>query len=258
MRIAFMADLHANREALEACLADAQAQGADRLVFLGDYVNYGADPEWVVQALMEHVERGGIALRGNHDAAVGEWGGSMTSPAEVALEWTRNQLGPSHRAFLAGLPLTHEENGFLCVHADASAPSKWSYVTDTEDAARSFRATTERLTLCGHVHKPALYNVAEGFGAIGASGGARAAKTTGFRPVAGIPVPLLPRRRWLAIVGSVGQPRDGNPAAAYALYDTARAEITTFRVAYDIEGAAEKIRAAGLPAMLADRLTWGL
>jgi diadenosine tetraphosphatase ApaH/serine/threonine PP2A family protein phosphatase len=105
------------------------------------------------------------------------------------------------------------------------------------------------------VHKPALYNVPEGSGA---SGAAHASKTTAFRPVAGIPVPLLPQRRWLAIVGSVGQPRDGNPAAAYALVDTARAEITTFRVAYDIDAAAEKIRAAGLPAMLADRLTWGL
>jgi len=255
MRIAFMADLHANREAFEACLAHARTQGADRLVFLGDYVNYGADPEWVVQALMDHVENGGIALRGNHDAAVGEGDGSMNSPAELALEWTRNQLGPAHRAFLAGLPLIHEEVGLLCVHADAAAPSKWSYVTDTEDAARSLRATTERLTLCGHVHKPALYNVPEG---LGLSGAARASKTTAFRPVAGIPVPLLPRRRWLAIVGSVGQPRDGNPAAAYALVDTVRAEITTFRVAYDIEAAAEKIRAAGLPAMLADRLKWGL
>ena len=250
-----MADLHANREALEACLAHARTQEADRLVFLGDYVNYGADPEWVVQAIMAHVENGGIALRGNHDAAVGAREASMTSPAEAALEWTRNQLGASHRAFLAALPLTHQENGFLCVHADASAPSRWSYVTDTEDAARSLRATTERLTLCGHVHKPALYNVPEGSEAPGA---ARAAKTTAFRPVAGIPVPLLPRRRWLAVVGSVGQPRDGNPAAAYALFDTARGEITTFRVAYDIDAAAEKIRAAGLPAMLADRLKWGL
>lgn len=255
MRIAFMADIHANREALEACLAHAQEQHADRLVFLGDYVNYGADPESVVATLMDHVEKGGIALRGNHDAAVGERGGTMTSPAEIALEWTRNELGPAHRAFLAGLPLTHAEDGFQCMHADASAPSRWSYITDSEDAARALRSTTERLTLCGHVHKPALYNVPESSGATGAG---RAARTTAFRPVAGIPVPLLPRRRWLAIVGSVGQPRDGNPAAAYALVDTARAEITTFRVAYDVDAAAGKIRAAGLPAVLADRLRRGL
>ena len=252
MRIAFMADIHANREALEACLAHAREQHADRLVFLGDYVNYGADPESVVATVMDHVEKGGIALRGNHDAAVAECGGSMSSPAEVALEWTRNQLGPAHRVFLAGLPLTHAEDGFQCTHADASAPSSWAYITDSEDAARALHATTERLTLCGHVHTPALYNVPE------ASGAVRAARTTAFRPVAGIPVPLLPRRRWLAIVGSVGQPRDGDPAAAYALVDTARAEITTFRVAYDVEAAAGKIRAAGLPAVLADRLARGL
>jgi diadenosine tetraphosphatase ApaH/serine/threonine PP2A family protein phosphatase len=252
MRIAFMADVHANREALEACLAHARAQAADRLVFLGDYVNYGADPEWVVQALVDHVEKGGIAIRGNHDAAVGERDGAMNSPAEVGLEWTRNQLGPAHRAFLAALPMTHAEEGLLCVHADAAAPARWSYVTDSEDAARSLRASTERLTLCGHVHKPALYNVPDAHGA------SRSSKTTAFRPVAGVPVPLLPRRRWLAVVGSVGQPRDGNPAAAYALVDTARTEITTFRVAYDIDAAAGKIRAAGLPEVLADRLKWGL
>ncbi len=250
MRIAFMADLHANREALEACLAHARSQSADRLVFLGDYVNYGADPEWVVETLLEHVEKGGIAIRGNHDEAVGERARTMSSPAEVALEWTRNQLGPAHRAFLAALPIAHEEEGLLCVHADAAAPFRWSYVTDAEDAARSLRATESHLTACGHVHKPALYNVPVVAG--------RAAKTTAFRPVAGVPVPLLPRRRWLAVVGSVGQPRDGNPAAAYALFDAARGEITTFRVAYDIEAAAGKIRAAGLPAMLADRLAWGL
>lgn len=252
MRIAFMADVHANREAFEACLAHARAQAADRLTFLGDYVNYGADPEWVVQTLVDHVERGGIAIRGNHDEAVGNREASMASPAEVGLEWTRNQLGAAHRAFLAGLPLTHAGDGMLCVHADAFAPSNWSYVTDTEDAARALRATKERLTLCGHVHKPALYNVPD------APGASRVSKTTAFRPVAGVPVPLLPRRRWLAVVGSVGQPRDGNPAAAYALVDTARAEITTFRVAYDIDAAAGKIRAAGLPAVLADRLKWGL
>lgn len=246
MRIAFLADIHANREAFEACLAHAREQGADRLVFLGDYVNYGADPEWVVATLMEHVARGGVAVLGNHDAAVGQWGASMSSPAEVALEWTRVQLGAEHRAFLAGLPLTHEEDGLLFVHTGVAEPAKWAYVTDTEDAALYLKATKHRVTICAHVHKPALYNVSA------------AARITAFRPVAGIPVPLLPQRRWLAVVGSVGQPRDGNSAAAYALLDTVKGEITTYRVAYDIDAAAEKIRAAGLPEMLADRLKWGL
>lgn len=243
---ALMADIHANREAFEACLVDAREQGADRLVFLGDYVNYGADPEWVVTTLMEHVARGGIAILGNHDAAVGQQGATMSSPAEAALEWTRVQLGAEHRAFLAGLPLTHDEDGLLFVHTGVTDPAKWAYVTDTEDAALYLKAVKTPVTVCGHVHKPALYNVSP------------ASRITAFRPVARIPVPLLSQRRWLAVVGSVGQPRDGNPAAAYALLDDVKGEITTFRVPYDIEAAAEKIRAAGLPEMLADRLKWGL
>jgi len=246
MRIALLADIHANREALEACLAHAEEQRADRFVFLGDYVNYGADPEWVVATLMQRVESGAIAVLGNHDAAVGEWDASMTSPAEVALDWTRVQLGSEHRAFLAGLPLTHEEGDLLFSHADPSAPEKWAYVMDVQDAARCMRAVSRRITVCGHVHKPALYCTSP------------AAKITSFRPVAGVPVPLLAQRQWLAVVGSVGQPRDGVPAAAYALLDLSRGEITTHRVAYDIDASAEKIRAAGLPEMLAERLRSGV
>src|SRR5450759_3688433 len=97
MRIAFMADIHANREALEACLAHAREQHADRLVFLGDYVNYGADPEWVVATLMDHVEKGGIALRGNHDAAVGERGGS-SAPRVATPSRVRARRAPRRRA----------------------------------------------------------------------------------------------------------------------------------------------------------------
>src|SRR5690606_3164886 len=97
----------------------------------------------------------------------------------------------------------------------------------------------------GHVHKPALYSTTLG------------GKVTHFRPVAATPVPLLQQRRWLAVMGSVGQPRDGNAAAAYALYDTERANLSFQRVAYDVERAAKKIRAAGLPASLADRLLRG-
>ena len=246
MRIALMADIHANREAFEACLEHALARRVDRFVFLGDCVNYGADPEWVVAELIERVGRGAVALLGNHDAAVSQPPGSMTSPAELALEWTRVQLGAAHRKFLAELPLTHEEGGVLYVHADAAAPARWAYVNDVQDAARSIRSTDCRLTICGHVHKPALYCTSPAF------------KITAFRPVADVPVPLLAGRRWLAVVGSVGQPRDGNPAAAYSVLDLGENEITTFRVPYDVEKAAAKVRAAGLPERLAERLKWGL
>ena len=240
-----MADIHANREAFQACLAHARQQGAGRFIFLGDYVNYGADPEWVVETLARLVEGGAVAVLGNHDAAVAETKPSMTSPAEVALEWTRVQLGADHRAFLSGLALTHREEGILFAHADAAAPERWTYVTDVQDAARSMRATGARITIGGHVHKPAIYS------------SSAAAKITAFRPPAGSAVPLLSQRQWLAVVGSVGQPRDGIPAAAYSILDLDRGELTAQRVAYDIDAAAGKIRSAGLPEMLADRLKSG-
>ena len=245
MRIALMADIHANREAFEACLADARERRPDRFVFLGDYVNYGADPEWVVAELMRLANAGAVVLMGNHDAAMASRGPSMTSPAELALEWTRVQLGAAAREFLASRPLIREEGDFVFVHADAAAPARWGYVNDVHDAGRCIRASRGRITVCGHVHKPAIYSLSP------------ALKITAFRPVAGVPVPLLPQRKWLAVVGSVGQPRDGDPAAAYSLFDEAAGELTTFRVPYDVDAAADKIRAAGLPQMLAERLNWG-
>ncbi len=253
MLIALMADVHANREALEACLAHASARRVERCIFLGDYVGYGADPEWVVETIMGHVAKGGVAVLGNHDAAVGERGDTLGAPAQAAMDWTRVQLGAEQRAFLAGLPLTHEEEGRLFVHAEASAPKRWTYVTDSNDASRSIRATTCRATFCGHVHNPAIYNMSEMWQNMSDMW----KLTAGFRPVAGIGVPLLPQRRWLCVLGSVGQPRDGNPASCYAILDTTKNEITYNRVPYDIEATAAKIRAAGLPEALADRLRTG-
>lgn len=252
MRIALMADVHANREALEACLAHAGGRGVERCIFLGDYVGYGADPEWVVGMVMEHVSRGGVALLGNHDAAVANQRETFEPPAQNAIEWTRGQLGREQRAFLANLRLTWEEDGRLFVHADAAAPQRWSYINQGPDASRSIRATSCRTTFVGHVHKPAIYSMSEMW-----SSTADMWKVVPFRPVPGVPVPLLPQRRWLAVLGSVGQPRDGHPAASYAIFDTGRREITYYRVPYDVDSAAARIRSAGLPEVLADRLRSG-
>ena len=246
MLMALLADIHANREALEACLEDARNHDAERLVFLGDHVGYGADPEWVAETIREEVAAGGIALLGNHDAAVGGRDETMDSPAQTASDWTRVQLGAAPRAFLAGLPLTVETNGCLFVHSEAAAPKRWTYVMDSYDALRSLTATRCRLTFCGHVHRPAIYNLSA------------TKKLTAFRPVTGVAVPLLPQRRWLCVLGSVGQPRDGNPAASYAMLDTDKSEITYLRVPYDIETAAAKILDAGLPESLAERLRFGI
>lgn len=240
-----MADIHANREAFEACLVHAQSCGAQQWIFLGDHVNYGADPEWVVDQLMSYVSAGAVALLGNHDAAVAERRLTMDSPAEMGMEWTRVQLGAAQRAFLARLPLTHEQDDTLFVHADATAPLRWNYVVDGYGAARSLRATSCRATICGHVHRPATYSLSN------------MGHVTSFHPIAGVPVPLLKERRWLAVLGSVGQPRDGNPAACYAILDTQNNQVTYCRIPYDIDTAAAKIRQAGLPERFAERLFCG-
>jgi predicted phosphodiesterase len=243
--VALFADIHANQQASEACLAQARDHGAERIAFLGDYVGYGADPEWAVSKVMELADQGAVAVRGNHDHAVDDAREQMNVEAQVAIEWTRGELGLPARKFLANLPLVRDEGDRLFVHSEASKPGKWIYVTSAREAADSIIATSADITFCGHVHRPAVYCM---------SG---AGKMTAFTPITGVPVPLLPGRHWLAVLGSVGQPRDGNPAASYVMWNTDRREITYCRAPYDVEEAASRIRNKGLPPWLADRLFVG-
>ena len=245
MRLALFADIHANRQALAACLDAARVRGAERFVFLGDYVGYGADPEWAVETVMELVGQGALAVRGNHDNAIGSPSESMNAEAQAAIEWTRGRLNAPQRKFLAEVPLTREEDDRLYVHSEASQPAKWRYVRSSADAGRSLIATDADITFCGHIHRPALYSMSV------------TGKMTSFVPVSGVAVQLLSGRRWLAVLGSVGQPRDGDPAASFAMFDTDRREITWCRAPYDIDTAARRIRDNGLPSSLADRLFAG-
>ena len=245
MLIALFADIHGNREALTACLADAERAGAERYVFLGDLVGYGADPVWVVDRVADMVEAGAVAVLGNHDAAAVSPRESMNAVAAAAIAWTRTRLNAAHRAFLAQLRLTVDDGDRLYVHASASAPDTWIYVMSAREAFQSFRATPHRLTFCGHTHFPALFN--------------ESVHTLPQHhvPVGGSPIPLLGQRRWLAVLGAVGQPRDKNPAACYGLFDGESSRLTYVRVPYDVDLAARKIRKAGLPESLAARLTVG-
>jgi diadenosine tetraphosphatase ApaH/serine/threonine PP2A family protein phosphatase len=245
MRIALMTDLHGNREAFAACLDHAAQNGIDRYVFLGDYAGYGADPGWVIDTVMDHVARGAIAILGNHDAAVFTDTEDMNESAAAAIAWTRTQLDARQRAFLAELPLLIEEKDRLYVHGSAFEPDQWHYVTDLYAASRSLMATPAHATFCGHTHVPALFHMS------------MTGKFASFEPVARVDIPLTPQRRWLAVIGSVGQPRDRDPAACYAVLDDERYVLTYVRVPYDIESAARKIEAAGLPAVLAARLFEG-
>ena len=245
MLIALFADIHANREAFSACLAHAQTIGAERIVLLGDYVGYGADPGWAVDEVMRLVETGAVAVRGNHDEAVFNPDTGMNETAQTAIDWTRDKLSTAQRDFLRSLPLTVEDGERLYVHASAHRPGDWEYVIGADAAQRSFLATSRHVTLCGHVHVPELYH----FSATG--------KLASFTPGADVALPFSPQRRWLAVLGAVGQPRDGIPAACYGLLDDVENTLTYVRVPYDVAGAAKKITAAGLPPVLGLRLLSG-
>ena len=245
MLIAILTDIHGNREAFEACLAHARLLGVERLILLGDYVGYGADPAWVVDQVRTLVAEGAVALLGNHDAAIDSSDEDMNSIAREAIRWTRDQLGSEQRRFLADLPLTHEEGNVLYVHANGYAPRNWDYMSGPMEAVHHFSRVEAHVTFCGHVHVPMLYHMST------------TAKIGTFSPVANSDIPLLATRAWLAVIGAVGQPRDGIAAANYAVFDTARQSLRYLRVPYDAATAARKVREAGLPEKLALRLEQG-
>ncbi|MCA0434603.1 MAG: metallophosphatase family protein [Proteobacteria bacterium] len=245
MRLALLSDIHANLPALEACLAAAREAGAERFVFLGDLVGYGPDPEAVVERISKLAASGAIVLRGNHDEAAVAPTNRMNAAAREAILWTRDHLSEDARIFLAQLPLSVADDDRLYVHADASQPSAWNYVTSPLEAQISLSACSARITFCGHVHVPAIYTLSPQGHAVGHS------------PGPNIAIPLLANRRWLAVLGAVGQPRDGDPAAAFSLFDTATSELTLRRVPYDVESVAARVRACGLPESLAARLLKG-
>ena len=242
MRIAFCADIHGNRAAFEACLLECDRRGYDQMVILGDVVGYGPDPQWCVDQVRALEARGALLVRGNHDAALREGTASMNELARTAIEWTLAQLDADSVTFLAELPLSHRQEDRLYVHANAWAPSLWDYINSAREAERSMRLTEARLTFCGHTHVPVLYHMSQ------------QRPASPFVPVTGKSVPLSILRHYLMVVGSVGQPRDRNPAACWALYDSTKRDYTIYRVSYDIESTAAKIRASAMPQAMSERL----
>lgn len=244
MRIAVISDVHSNLEALERCLAHARTQGAERYACLGDMVGYGADPADTLQLIMSLP--GLIAVRGNHDESLFRDPGDGAPPGvREASAWTRTRLSTAQLGFLNRLPYVRREAVATYVHASAAEPARWEYVRGVEQAARCLAASDTPLTFIGHVHEARIFYETAG-------GALRV-----FAPANGEAIPLSPHSRYLIDVGSVGQPRDGNAATGYVLYDEGRAEVTFHRLAYDYQSTARKIRAAGLNPFYAERLAWG-
>lgn len=247
VRLAILSDLHANLEALEACLAHARGAGAQRYAFLGDLVGYGADPDAVIEIVAEHASRGAIVVKGNHDVAAIEGDTDyLNRSARDAILWTRTRLSPKHVQFIDDLPLVVREEAACFVHASAAQPEEWEYVDSPAAAERSVRASDRSYTFAGHVHEQRLF-VANTLG-----------RMRPYIPGIGVEVPIPPRRACLAVVGSAGQPRDGNPAACYVTADLDFRVMRFHRIPYDHHEAARKIRAAGLPESLALRLERGV
>lgn len=250
MKIALLSDLHANLRALDACLAHARGLGVQRFAVLGDLVGYGAQPAEVVGRVRELALAGAAVLQGNHDALAVAPPAQIRTLDESGSAWTHARLGAADLEFLAGLPLTVSDGAAFLVHASADQPQRWHYVTNAHRAEASLAAACAdvavRYVFGGHVHQQTLYFR-------GSSG-----RLMQFVPTPGAAIPVPPHRRWIATVGSVGQPRDGNTAAMYAMFDPGRAELTFHRVPYDHLAAAAGIRAAGLPEAFALRLEQGL
>jgi diadenosine tetraphosphatase ApaH/serine/threonine PP2A family protein phosphatase len=248
VRYAVLSDVHGNLEALTAVLADAASEGAGDILCLGDTVGYGADPVPCVELLGERSSR---IVAGNHEhGALGladlRW---FNGAARAAALWTRDQLSGDHRAFLSGLPLVSAIGEATCVHASPRRPEEWDYLVSEDDGYGAFGDFATRLCFVGHSHLPAVWS-------LGSSGPAHedlAGPACHDRRIA-----LHDGRRYIVNVGSVGQPRDRDPRAAYVLWDEDERSVRLRRVPYDHKQAAAKILRAGLPRALADRLAHGM
>ena len=239
MRTAIFGDIHANLEAFEAVMADAKQQGVTEFVCLGDVVGYNADP---VACLNIIREMNCPTVKGNHDADASENHSleNMNPVAAFALQWTREQLDDDQRLWLKRLRMVRQVSDYTIVHSTLDQPVNWNYVTNRFDAMSNFSYQFTKLCFHGHTHVPKVY-----------------VKSDKVREVTADSVKIEPNAKYFINAGSVGQPRDGDPRACYVIYDNESEIIVFRRVDYDMATTQEKILAAGLPEMLAERLAEG-
>jgi diadenosine tetraphosphatase ApaH/serine/threonine PP2A family protein phosphatase len=242
MQVAIVSDIHGNRHAFEAVLADVHGSPAEAIWCLGDIVGYGADPNDCCRLAREHAD---VCLSGNHDLAVtGELDlGEFSTGAALAARWTQEVIDAGHRDWLVSLKPAGAERGVGLYHASPRDPV-WEYVLSALLAELCLDAQPERLSLVGHSHVALSFVRPEGEPATGAA--RRAGEEVDVAD-----------GEWILNPGSVGQPRDGDPRAAWLLLDTSAWMARWRRVEYDIAGAAAAIRAARLPDSLAERLEYG-
>ena len=246
MRYLVLTDIHANLEALDTCLADALARGYDATLVLGDLVGYGPDPNLTVDRVLALAP---VAIvRGNHDkVACGlEQAEGFNTVAKSAAKWTLDVLLPAHRDWLCALPVGPTEVDETVEICHGSPFDEDAYIFDELDAVRALKVATRPLCLFGHTHYPVTFELSDdSFDSVGS---------------ADAPQPVVHMRdgcKYLLNPGSVGQPRDGDPRAAYAIADTTKRRVELYRLKYPVEETQRKIVSVGLPEVLAQRLAVG-
>ena len=239
MRFAIFGDIHANLEALQAVLADAEHNKCTHFVCLGDVVGYNANPHECVEVI-RNMEI--PVVKGNHDEQASENDelNSFNPLAAAAIDWTRKQLTQEDKDWLKSLRLVRQVRDFTIVHATLDTPHKWGYIFNQLDAAASINYQHTTICFCGHTHIPVAY-----------------VKDSGMHNVALDKIRIESGRKYFINVGSVGQPRDGDWRASYCIYHPEQQYVELRRLEYDIFTAQDKIVDVGLPQRLADRLALG-
>ena len=243
MRYAIVADIHSNLVAFQAVLKDLERRGgAEEIWCLGDVVGYGPDPRECLELLRQHRH---LCIAGNHDwAAIGKLDTSYFNPeAAEAAHWTARQLSPEDIDYLQNLPLTLKQDDFTLVHGSPREPI-WEYVLSIQTANANFAYFDTKFCLVGHSHVPLIFDLDQ----------------DDLCQLRQLPSELLLRqeeKRLIINCGGVGQPRDRDPRASYAIFDDDQGIIYHYRVEYDISTTQQKILEAGLPPRLANRLSYG-
>jgi predicted phosphodiesterase len=239
MKYAIIADIHGNIDAFQVVLDDISAQKATHIVCLGDVVGYNARPKECLKIVRD---MNMPCVKGNHDdyCSTDNHLEGFNPHAADAVHWTRNQLSEDDKKWLRDLKYTRMAANFTMVHATLDAPDRWGYVFDKLMAAASFPYQTTQMCFFGHTHVPVAFM-----------------RDTVVRGGSYSKFKIDPSKKYFINVGAVGQPRDNNPKAAYVIYDMDAGTIELRRLEYDIAAAQAKIREAGLPERLAERLAYG-
>jgi len=239
MKIAILSDIHANLEALESCAEYIKENDdIEFTAILGDIIGYGADPARCIDIAKEI---GDINIIGNHDAAViGTTDITyFNMAAREAIFWTRKQLNDDYYDFLKDLPYSKSQKNILFTHSSPNDPKEWKYIFNWYDALDDFNSCDEKVCFVGHSHVAGIFEEAETI--LHGEG----------------PVQLDPEKQYIVNVGSIGQPRDGDPRSSFAILDTTTSILEIIRVEYDVKLARDKIIETGMPEYLGNRLLQG-